>query len=64
MRKQYNSYRLVRYIFNYSPLNQLSRLLVSINNRRVSIDDSTTEKTIAKTINDIANTANKNVIII
>ena len=55
------------YIFNYPSLNQLSRLLISINNRRILIGDSiaekaVAEKTITKAIDDIADTADKNVI--
>ena len=67
IQKQYNSYRLVYRIFNYSPLNQLSRLLILMNNRRVLIGDpvaekAVAEKTIAEAVNDIANIADKNVI--
>lgn len=66
MREQHNSCRLIRRIFNYPSLNQPSRLSISVNNRRVSIDDpiaeKTNAKTITKTVNDIVNTANKNVI--
>ena len=67
MQKQHDSYRLVHRIFNYPPLDQPSRLLVSVDNRRVSVGDPVAEKAVAgkavaETVDDIAGTADEDVI--
>ena len=64
MQEQHDSCRLVRRISNHPPLDQPSRLLVSVDNRRVSVGDPAAGKAVAEAVDDIAGTAGEDVIVI